>query len=177
MEHLFCLSMLNFFLGFLPPSFPSTLYTFLPSLLFLFLSPGSYLPDGSAVDPDYYFSTISSSFSMSPLFTGSSCREFEVPLDMLRQLLNMVSSYRDGCGQNYKFSCKQQWRIPPDVCKNVVYHTYTTLLLHICTEFKSIKATVDENDIFVGFPKSWLGTDGAFGFMKLRSHLSVSTFL
>uniref|UniRef100_A0AAX7TA84 1-phosphatidylinositol 4-kinase n=1 Tax=Astatotilapia calliptera TaxID=8154 RepID=A0AAX7TA84_ASTCA len=31
---------------------------------------GSYLPDGSAVDPDYYFSTISSSFSVSPLFTG-----------------------------------------------------------------------------------------------------------
>uniref|UniRef100_A0A3Q2WP29 Phosphatidylinositol 4-kinase, catalytic, alpha a n=1 Tax=Haplochromis burtoni TaxID=8153 RepID=A0A3Q2WP29_HAPBU len=30
----------------------------------------SYLPDGSAVDPDYYFSTISSSFSVSPLFTG-----------------------------------------------------------------------------------------------------------
>ncbi|XP_060764757.1 phosphatidylinositol 4-kinase alpha isoform X2 [Neoarius graeffei] len=54
---------------------------------------GSYLPDGSAVDPDYYFSTISSSFSVSPLFTGSSTRGFDVPLDMLRRLLQMVEQF------------------------------------------------------------------------------------
>ncbi|TNN54428.1 Phosphatidylinositol 4-kinase alpha [Liparis tanakae] len=54
---------------------------------------GSYLPDGSALDPDYYFSTISSSFSVSPLFTGSSSGEFHVPLEMLRTLLHMVEQF------------------------------------------------------------------------------------
>ncbi|XP_036384498.1 phosphatidylinositol 4-kinase alpha isoform X2 [Megalops cyprinoides] len=54
---------------------------------------GSYLPDGSAVDPDYYFCTISSSFSVSPLFTGSSGKEFSMPLDMLRLLLHMVEKF------------------------------------------------------------------------------------
>ncbi|KAM9055847.1 phosphatidylinositol 4-kinase alpha isoform 1-T1 [Megaptera novaeangliae] len=50
----------------------------------------SYLPDGSAPEPDYYFSTISSSFSVSPLFNGITYKEFSIPLEMLRELINLV---------------------------------------------------------------------------------------
>eukprot|EP00069_Balaena_mysticetus_P000496 bmy_14714T0 len=50
----------------------------------------SYLPDGSAPEPDYYFSTISSSFSVSPLFNGITYKEFSIPLEMLRELVNLV---------------------------------------------------------------------------------------
>lgn len=47
---------------------------------------GAYLLDSSALDPDYYFATVSSSFSVSPLLLGAG--EYEV--DQLRQLLSMV---------------------------------------------------------------------------------------
>eukprot|EP00074_Homo_sapiens_P054132 XP_005261691.1 phosphatidylinositol 4-kinase alpha isoform X2 [Homo sapiens] len=50
----------------------------------------SCLPDGTALEPEYYFSTISSSFSVSPLFNGVTYKEFNIPLEMLRELLNLV---------------------------------------------------------------------------------------
>ena len=56
----------------------------------------SHSPDGSASESDYYFSAVSSSFSVSPLFNGVTYKEFSIPLEMLRELLNLVSGARGG---------------------------------------------------------------------------------
>ncbi|XP_053726337.1 phosphatidylinositol 4-kinase, catalytic, alpha b isoform X2 [Synchiropus splendidus] len=54
---------------------------------------GAYLPDSSSVDPDYYFSTVSSSFSVSPLFIDIGESEVEMPAEQLSQLLAMVKIF------------------------------------------------------------------------------------
>ncbi|XP_024130890.1 phosphatidylinositol 4-kinase, catalytic, alpha b isoform X1 [Oryzias melastigma] len=54
---------------------------------------GAYFPECSAVDPEHYFSTVSSSFSVSPLPVGAGESEVEVSVEVLQHLLDMVKTF------------------------------------------------------------------------------------
>uniref|UniRef100_A0A3B3CB98 Phosphatidylinositol 4-kinase alpha n=1 Tax=Oryzias melastigma TaxID=30732 RepID=A0A3B3CB98_ORYME len=53
----------------------------------------AYFPECSAVDPEHYFSTVSSSFSVSPLPVGAGESEVEVSVEVLQHLLDMVKTF------------------------------------------------------------------------------------
>uniref|UniRef100_A0A5F8GYX3 Phosphatidylinositol 4-kinase alpha n=1 Tax=Monodelphis domestica TaxID=13616 RepID=A0A5F8GYX3_MONDO len=49
--------------------------------------------DGKSISlPHYYFHMVASSFFVAPLIPGITCAEYNIPLEMLRDLLNLVSS-------------------------------------------------------------------------------------
>ncbi|KAM9101878.1 phosphatidylinositol 4-kinase alpha isoform X1 [Sarcophilus harrisii] len=51
---------------------------------------GPLFPDGQALDPECCLFTVSSSFSMSPLLPGTINADYQVPLEMLYDLLSLV---------------------------------------------------------------------------------------